>query len=93
MNRTELIVELAHRMDITQREAASLVSAFVDSIVDGLESDGRVCIMGFGSFRKKLRPPRQGRNPKTGEKIMVESKNIIHFTPGKQLVEFVNSGE
>ena len=92
MNKTDLVTELSHKMEITQKEATVIIDSFIETIIEGIKDDGRVCIMGFGSFRKRIKKARNARNPKTGEKIFVEEKITPHFTPGKELVNMVNGG-
>ena len=59
---------------------------------DALAQGERIEIRGFGSFSLHFRPPRQGRNPKTGEAVALAGKYVPHFKPGKDLRERVNSG-
>lgn len=91
MNKADLVLDLSARLNLTQKQASKVVDAFVDTVLEALKDEGRVCIMGFGSFRRRDRKPRQARNPKTGTKIQVPAKSVAHFTPGKELVEKVNS--
>ena len=57
---------------------------------DALSSGRRIEIRGFGSFSLHFRPPRMGRNPKTGEPVSLDGKYVPHFKPGKELRERVN---
>ena len=59
---------------------------------DALAQGERIEIRGFGSFSLHFRPPRQGRNPKTGETVALAGKYVPHFKPGKDLRERVNDG-
>ena len=90
MNKGELVTKLAATLDLTQREASTVVDAFIDSVLESIRKDGRVCLMGFGSFRRRERKSRLARNPRTGEKITVGDKIVPHFTPGKELLAAVN---
>ncbi len=60
-------------------------------MVDALQSEDRVELRGFGSFRLKERNARVGRNPKTGESVQIPAKRVAHFRPGKELRELINS--
>ncbi len=91
MNKADLVMDLSTRLNITQKQASKIVDAFVETVLDALKDEGRVCIMGFGSFRRRDRKPRIARNPKTGEKIHVDAKCVPHFTPGKELLSTVNA--
>lgn len=90
MNKGELVTRLAEQLDITHREASAVVDGFIDSVLESIRKDGRVCLMGFGSFRRRERKARVARNPRTGEKITVGDKIVPHFTPGKDLLAAVN---
>jgi integration host factor subunit beta len=67
------------------------VNTVFDSIVDALRKDEKIELRGFGSFRIRQRRSRQGRNPKTGDKVDVPAKRIPYFKPGKELKELINN--
>lgn len=91
MTRSELISRLASRFpQLTQQDANDSVIAILEAISEKLAAGGRVEIRGFGSFSVHGRPPRVGRNPKTGEKVMVPAKYVPHFKPGVEMRERVN---
>lgn len=69
--------------------AERLVATFFDTIIARVAQGGRVEIRGFGSFEIRDRVARPGRNPRTGEVVMVEAKSVPHFKPGKRLRERV----
>lgn len=69
------------------------VKAILDMIANHLIGNGRVEIRGFGSFSLHTRPPRLGRNPKTGLRVSVPEKRVPHFKPGVELRERVNRDE
>jgi integration host factor subunit beta len=71
-------------------DAAISVKAILDAIGNSLAHGGRVEIRGFGSFSLNHRPPRIGRNPKSGEKVPVPGKYAMHFKAGKELRERVD---
>ena len=66
------------------------VKVLVDTMTRSLAKGQRIEIRGFGSFDLNYRPPRVGRNPKTGERVDVPAKYVPHFKPGKELRERVN---
>lgn len=76
----------------TQAEAEVVVNTVVDSIIDALQKGDKIELRGFGSFRLRVRRPRQGRNPKTGTKVEVPGKAVPYFKPGKELRELLNPG-
>jgi len=92
MIRSDLIARLAELHPQLQIKDAELaVKVIVDAVSGTLSKGGRVEIRGFGSFGLNYRPPRQGRNPKTGDKVQVSAKYVPHFKAGKELRERVDS--
>lgn len=90
MTRSELIIMLAERFpQLVQKDAEMAVAEILGAIQAALVHDDRVEIRGFGSFSLNYRPPRQGRNPKTGEPVAVSAKWVPSFKAGKQLRERV----
>ena len=89
MNRSELIQVLASKYDLNNGDAAEAVKIVLEAIAESLENGDRVEIRGFGSFHVVDRAGRTGRNPKTGEAVIVPPKKIPHFRPGKELKERV----
>ncbi len=92
MTKAELVDEVAKGSDLSKKDAEVIVQTVLDSIVDSLQHGEKVELRGFGSFRLRKRASRQGRNPKTGEKVFVPAKSVPYFKPGKELKELVNSG-
>jgi len=91
MTRSDLIKQLADKfpqLTITDIEVA--VKAILDRLTSQLAQGGRVEVRGFGTFGLNYRPPRKGRNPKTGERVDVPAKYVPHFKAGKELREVVN---
>ena len=94
MTKSELIVRLAERFpQLVAKDADYAVKMILDAMIDSLSQGGRIEIRGFGSFSLHFRPPRQGRNPKTGEAVALAGKYVPHFKPGKDLRERVNAGQ
>ncbi|ATX80258.1 integration host factor subunit beta [Mariprofundus aestuarium] len=92
MTKSELVEIIADKQDgITRREAEVVVNTILSVIGDALASGGHVELRGFGSFCTKQRNARLGRNPKTGDSVMVPAKTVPHFKPGKELRERVGS--
>lgn len=93
MTRSELVEELAARFSqLTHRDAEFSVKAILDAMHDALVRGHRIEIRGFGSFSISRRPPRMGRNPRSGESVAVSEKRVSHFKPGKALREAVDQG-
>lgn len=91
MTRSELVDNMAWRFpSLTIADARLAVDAILDAMTSALTRGGRIEIRGFGSFALNSRPPRIGRNPKTGELVKVPAKVAPHFKPGKALRECVD---
>src|SRR5438128_11829581 len=90
MTKAELVDEVASVVQLTKKQAETIVNIVFDSIVESLRAGQKIELRGFGSFRLRSRKSRTGRNPKTGEKVEVPSKKIPYFKPGKELKELIN---
>jgi integration host factor subunit beta len=93
MTKADLVEHVAEAAGLSKAEAEEVVNTVLDSIVDALGSGDKVELRGFGSFRLRMRRPRQGRNPKTGTTVDVPGKAVPYFKPGKELREMLNPGE
>ena len=92
MTRSDLVEELAARFNqLTYRDAEFAVKTLLDAIGDTLVTGNRIEIRGFGSFSVNRRPPRMGRNPRSGESVFIPEKRVPHFKPGKALREAVDT--
>ena len=91
MTKAELVDEVSRNSDLNKKYAEVIVQTVLDSIVDSLRGGEKVELRGFGSFRLRSRASRQGRNPKTGEKVFVPAKRVPYFKPGKELKALINS--
>jgi len=89
MNKCELIETVASNAQITKKEADAVVNATLDAIIDGLAKEGKVIIPGFGSFEVRNKTAREGRNPRTGEKVKIAAKRAPAFKPGKAMKDAV----
>ena len=91
MTKSELIEILARRQSHLKAEDVDLaVKALLEMMGGALASGERIEIRGFGSFSLHYRPPRLGRNPKTGDSVALPGKHVPHFKPGKELREKVS---
>ena len=91
MNKLELISALKTEADISKSEAAKVVQVFFDSMADALARGERVEIRGLCSFFVKEYKSYTGRNPKTGDKVLIRPKKLPFFKSGKELKERVDS--
>lgn len=91
MTRSDLIARLAElHPQLLAKDAELAVKVILGAMSTTMSYGGRVEVRGFGSFGLNYRPPRQGRNPKTGEKVKVPAKYVPHFKTGKELRERVS---
>jgi len=91
MTKADLVEEVARVSDLTKKHSETIVNTVFDSIIQALQRDDKIELRGFGSFRIRQRRSRQGRNPKTGDKVDVPAKRIPYFKPGKELKELINA--
>ncbi len=93
MIKSELVTIIANRNPhLYQRDVENIVNAVLDEITDTLAAGNRVELRGFGAFSVKSRPAREGRNPRTGDTVLVEEKWVPFFKTGKELRERLNGG-
>lgn len=91
MTKSELIEQLAaQQTHLSQADVELAVKNILEQLSKALSEGERIEIRGFGSFSLHFRPPRMGRNPKTGEAVALPGKHVPHFKPGKELRERVN---
>jgi len=86
MNRGELVKTIAAKENITCVKAGKAVDAFVENVMQALENDERVVLSGFGSFRLACRPAQKGRDPRTGEELLILPRKVVRFRPGRMLL-------
>ena len=93
MTKSELIEALVKKQThLGYKDVELAVKTILDLMSESLAEGGRIEIRGFGSFCLHYRPPRLGRNPKSGEPVSLPEKHVPHFKPGKELRERVNEG-
>ena len=91
ITKSELIEKIAQKQGHLQHKDIELsVKSMIEQMSHALSSGERIEIRGFGSFSLHFRPPRIGRNPKSGENVTLTEKYVPHFKPGKELRERVN---
>ncbi|EHQ52672.1 integration host factor subunit beta [Ectothiorhodospira sp. PHS-1] len=94
MTKSELIDILARKQShLAYKDVELSVKTLLEQMSQALATGDRIEIRGFGSFSLHFRPPRVGRNPKTGETVSLPGKYVPHFKPGKELRERVNEPE
>ena len=90
MTKSELVEQMAKDAGITKAAANAVLNSFIDSITKELKKkDGKVTLIGFGTFSKVHRKARKGRNPGTGAPIKIKASNAVKFKAGKKLKDAV----
>ena len=86
MTKAELIEKMAKDANISKASAGLALDSFVGGVQKALKKrNGKVTLVGFGTFKKEYRNTRKGRNPQTGEAIKIKGKNVVKFSAGKKL--------
>jgi DNA-binding protein HU-beta len=90
MTKADLVEKMAKDAGISKVAAAAALNSFTAGVTKALKKkDGKVTLVGFGTFSKVRRKARKGRNPQTGEQIKIKATNVVKFKPGKALKEAV----
>ena len=89
MNKGELVDAVANKANVTKKQADAVISATIDVIIEAVSEDDKVTLVGFGSFESRDRKEREGRNPKTNEKMIIPATKVPAFSAGKLFKEKV----
>jgi len=90
MTKAELVQFIAEKADLTKAVASDALDAVLEGIVKGLKENGKVTLVGFGTFSAKEREAREGRNPQTGETVKIPARVVAGFKPGNKLKDSLN---
>ena len=85
MTKKDIVRTIAEQIDLPQLRTKDLVQRTFDALIDALVKEGRIELRNFGVFEIKRREARMARNPRTGEKVPVQAKNVLSFKPGKEM--------
>ena len=86
MTKAELVEMAAKDANVSKVAAAAALNSFMEGVTKALKKkDGKVTLVGFGTFSQVRRKARKGRNPQTGEPIKIKASNAVKFSPGKKL--------
>ncbi len=91
MTKKEIVKKISEDINLTQLKTKDIVQRTLDAIIQTLVAEGRIELRNFGVFEVKQRAPRKARNPRTGDKVYVPSKNVVTFKPGKEMEELVRN--
>ena len=90
MTKADMVAAVADKLDLSKKQAEIAVDTVFNTIMDGLKTNDKVVISGFGSFEVRTRAARTGRNPRTGEDITIPEQKTPAFKAGKALKDSVN---
>ncbi len=85
MKKEDLVKQVSKKTGISQRKVLGVINSFIEALREGIEKDGKVVLVGFGTFEVRTRKARKGRNPRTGKPINIPAKKYVKFKPGKAL--------
>ena len=91
MNKTELVAAVAEQAGLSKKDAEAAVTAFTDVVAEALKAGDKIQLVGFGTFEVSERAAREGRNPRTGETMVIEASKTPKFKAGKALKDLVNA--
>ena len=90
MTKTDLVDFIAEKADLTKADAARALEAVMEGVTAGLKKEGKVTLVGFGTFTAKKREARSGRNPQTGETVKIAARVVPGFKAGSKLKDALN---
>lgn len=93
MNKGELVDQVAKKAGVTKKAAEQIVTAIVDTVMETVADGEKVTLVGFGTFEPRERKAREGRNPKTGDKMEIPATTVPAFSAGKLFKEKVAPSE
>lgn len=91
MNKGELVAKISEDLDMTQKQVDEVVSALLEEVKAQVAKGEKITLTGFGTFQKRDRKGRTGRNPRTGEEIKIPASSVPAFSAGKQFKDTVKS--
>lgn len=90
LTKADLADNIYEALPIDKQKAAQIVEDYIEIIKDALEKYGKVMLSGFGSYEVKSKPPRRGRNPQTGDSIILRARKVVKFKPSQLLRKAIN---
>lgn len=93
LTKAHLSEVLYEQIGLNKREAKDMVEAVFEKIIEELVHNGEVKISGFGSFYVRSKPPRPGRNPRTGELVPIEARHVASFYASQKLKDQIQGGD
>ncbi len=90
MNKTELVAAMAEQAGLSKKDAEAALKAFTETVAAELKKDGKVQLVGFGTFEVSKRAAREGRNPQSGAVMKIAASKAPKFKAGKALKDLLN---
>lgn len=90
LTKADLTNELYDALELEKQQAAELVESYIELIKEGLAAEGKVMLSGFGSYEVNYKEPRKGRNPQTGESMILRERRVVKFKPSQILRKELN---
>ena len=90
MNKTELVAAIAEKAELSKKDAEKALKAFTETVAEQLKNGDQIQLVGFGTFEVSERAAREGRNPATGESMVIKASKAPKFKAGKALKDLVN---
>lgn len=90
MTKASLVEYIAEKADLTKADATRALEAMLEGVSEGLKKEGKVTLVGFGTFAAKKREARTGRNPQTGEEVKIAARVVPSFKAGNKLKDALN---
>jgi integration host factor subunit alpha len=90
LTKADLADAIYATLPVDKQKAAQIVEDYIEIIKDSLADDGKVMLSGFGSYVVNSKPPRRGRNPQTGDSIMLRARKVVKFKPSQLLRKAIN---
>ncbi len=91
MTKQELVEKMAEKAGITKADAARALDAFTETVTETLKAGEKISLVGFGTFATSERAAREGRNPRTGQKVEIAARTAVSFKAGSKLKDAVNA--
>lgn len=91
MNKKDLVDKVSQKANLTKKESEEIITIILETIIKSVSDGEKVTLVGFGSFEARKRPAREGRNPRTGEKIYIPPSRVPTFSVGKFFKDTVNN--
>ncbi len=92
LTKADLADAIYATLPVDKQKAAQIVEDYIEIIKDALGSENKVMLSGFGSYEVKFKPPRRGRNPQTGDSIILRARKVVKFKPSQLLRKAINAG-